>query len=139
MDNILLTALTSDWTVIMLMVRLLVVVFMALCAYECWRTTKLIANYRLKKIVKKIALCIVAFSVGRLAASFFDSQLHDGIGIFSNLVNYAFWIWILYYLKKNRKRIESEDVGSGGRQRLSEAIDEIIIEIKLERQRLISK
>lgn len=109
--------------------RLSVAVLMLWCALECWRTTKLLQNNSLKRIIKKIAFGIFAFAVGRLAALLLDNWLALGIGIFSNIVNYGFWFWVLYYLWKNRKHIQSESVGTEGRQRLSVLIDEFLVEI----------
>jgi len=118
-----------DIALITLLLRWAVVILMFWCAAEVWGTTTALQNKALRRIVKKIALGIFAFGAGRLFASLFDNYLAFDIGIFSNLVNYGFWCWILYYVRKNRIKIQSEVVGAQGRQRLSELVSDILIEM----------
>jgi uncharacterized protein YacL len=124
--------------IITLFLRWTVVILMLWCGLEIWRTTTSLQSKSLKQIVKKIALGVIAFAVGRLVASLLDNYLAYDIGIFSNIANYAFWFWVLFYVYKNRKRVQSEAIGDVGRERLSNFINEIIVEMKLERDRHIT-
>lgn len=121
-----------------LILRWLVVIAMLAVAREAWHITAMLENQRLIKIVKKIAKGLVVFAIARLVASFADNYIGFGIGISSNVVNYAFWIWVFWYFHRQKKRLQSETIGPDGRRRLSASIDEILDELKYEREKLIT-
>lgn len=121
-----------DTQTITLILRWLVVLAMFACAREAWLITKLLENRRFIRIVKKIAVGLIVFAFARLAASIIDNYLSFGVGVLSNVVNYAFYFWILYYFHKQRRRLKSEMVGADGRRRVSGAINDILDEMKYE-------
>jgi hypothetical protein len=121
-----------------LILRWLVVVAMLAVAYEAWAITTLLENQRLIRIVKKIANGLIVFAIARLFASIADNYVGFGIGVCSNVINYAFWIWVFWYFHRQKKRLQSESIGPDGRRRLSNSIDEILDELRYEREKLIT-
>ncbi|HEX9962056.1 MAG TPA: hypothetical protein VGB00_14060 [Pyrinomonadaceae bacterium] len=130
------TADTAFWTLIL---RWLVVAAMLFCAWEAGRITTMLDNKRLIRIVRKIAKGLAFFALARLAASFVDDYVGFGIGLFSNLVNYAFWGWIYWYFRRQRRRLQDETFTPQIRLRLSRSIDEVLDDMRLEYQKLTTK
>lgn len=126
----------EDITVITLLLRWSVVVAMAVCAFIISRITKLIGNWQLSRIVKRIGVGIGLFALGRFIASIIDGYTGSSIGIVSNIVNWAFWAWVLWGLIKLNQTLKSEEIGGDGRDRISDSIAAIISEMRLEYHKL---
>lgn len=121
----------------MTMVLRLIVVFLALIiAQEAWRIFGLLDNARLSRIVRKIYMTFLLYGICRFLATFADNYLDYGIGIFSNIVNDGFFIWIYIYFRRQRKRLESDSFTPDNRRRISGIIDELLDELRLEKEKL---
>ena len=123
-------------TEITLVLRWLVVFLALLIAQEAWRIFALLENVRLSRIVGKIYKTFLFFGIARFVASLLDNYLDYGIGIFSNIVNDCFFIWIFLYFRRQRLRLKSDSFTPDSRRRISTVIDELLDELSLEKEKL---
>ena len=95
-----------------------------------------LAKTRLAKHTRNLGISLIVFTVGRVAASVFDTFSGLNFGYFSALVTYTYWIWIDVFLQIRLNKLRSDAVGAEGRQRIADNYNKIWDEMDAEYHKL---
>lgn len=104
-----------------------VALVIGLCGVVLWLITNELKSPQVKKLVKKNGIIILVFAAFRIIAAFADYKYGFGIGLWSNIVNYLFWLWVLFIFTIQLIRIRKE----GGREKTADSLEQIAKEMRL--------
>lgn len=126
--------------------RLVVFVLLMYCAWETWRIANLVQNRRLIRLTNRLFRAFIIVAIARLVAAALDAWFsYYAIGVFSNIVNNGFYLFIAFLLVRQRRRLQIDQITidiTGGKQvpnpkyinksRVTGLIDELLDELKIE-------
>lgn len=92
-----------------------------------WMITRELRSERVKALVSKYGTIVLIFAACRVLAAFVDYEYGFGIGLWSNVVNYGFWSWLLFSLVLWLCRLRKGD----GREKTADGLEQIAREMRL--------
>lgn len=119
------------------LIRFLVSGLLIICAVICRIIAFIVRNKRLEYIANYLFLIFTGFAILRIVAAFLDSYWDFSVGLFSNIVNFGFylyWIYLLSYAlyRLTRKPVDIHQIGAEEKNaqiinnsELSELFDEV--------------
>lgn len=128
-----------ETTVLTFLLRWGVALLILKCGLRLIKISYTIKNSRFTELAKRCGHVLVLFFIARGVAAVLDAQFSSAaIGVFSSIVNYAFWIWVDIVLIRQHIRLRRPQLGERGLERIRNNIDGIISELSNERDKLIT-
>lgn len=128
--------LASEAHAQILVLRLVSAFIICACGIELVISSRLIANRRLTWILSNGGIALLSYFGARFIAAWVDSFYGFGVGLFSNIVNVAFWAVMYWKFRTLRKRLANKEISQTGRNNLGAAFDEILDEMRSAKKRL---
>jgi hypothetical protein len=116
--------------VTLLYIRLGLGIMMLFCAIEVFRAARTLANRELIMISRRIGATILFFGLLRIAGGFADDYLRFEFAYLTTLSVYLFWLVVYFFFWKQRRVLQSDEVGADGRTRISQNVDNIAAEMR---------
>jgi hypothetical protein len=113
-----------------LYIRLGLGIMMLFCAIEVFRAARTLANRELIMISRRIGATILFFGLLRIAGGFADDYLRFEFAYLTTLSVYLFWLVVYFFFWKQRRVLQSDEVGADGRTRISQNVDNIAAEMR---------
>lgn len=111
-------------------IRGVVVFFGFLITVEFGLIRKIIATERFNKLIDRLFITFLVFTILRVASAFIDWQLALSIGWASALVNCGFFAYVWMLVRKQRHLIEWSEFNSEGQRRISALADDVLGELE---------
>lgn len=111
-------------------IRGIVVFFGFLITIEFGLIRKIIATERFNRLIDRLFITFLVFTVLRVVSAFIDWQLALSIGWTSAMVNCGFFAYVWMLVRKQRHLIEYSEFNSEGQRKISALADDVLGELE---------